>query len=94
MGDLLIPAGVLATVRARLQDGRAALEETAASAPRNVDAGDLTPMVQGMLAKALDNAASISTGLSAIGAQVDEAGAHFWEVDAAQAAGYRPSLVR
>lgn len=94
MGDLQIPPGVLTAVQGHLQDGRSALEDTASSAPRNVDAGDLTPMIQGMLATAIGNAASISSGLSAVRAQVAEAGTHFWEVDAEQAAGYRPSLVR
>jgi hypothetical protein len=94
MSDLQVPPGVLSAVQAHLQEGRDALEESAGSAPRTVDAGDLTPMIQGMIAKALDNAASISSGLSAARGQVAEAGTHFWEVDAEQAAGYRPSLVR
>ena len=94
MGDLQIPASVLAAVQGHLQRGRDRLEETASSAPKNVDAGDLTPMIQGMLAKAIDNAASISTGLSAVREQVAEAGTTFWEVDAGQARGYHPSLVR
>ena len=94
MGDLQIPPAVLSAVQGHLQRGRNALEDSASSAPRNVDAGDLTPMIQGMLSKAIDNAASISSGLSAVRAQVADAGAHFWEVDSVQADTYRPSLVR
>lgn len=82
MGDeLRVSPGTLAEIRARLAAGRQALEDCAASAPRNLAAGDMTAMLTGMMSRVLDNAALLSTGLAAISDQVGEAGTAFWETD-------------
>lgn len=85
MSELRVPPAVLDTVRADLDAGRQALEDAAGSAPSGVDAGELTALLLGMLGKVSGNAAAVSEGLAAASAQVADAGADFWEVDAAQA---------
>lgn len=88
-GELRVPPAVLSAVTAGLAHGRSALEKTSGSAPRGVDAGEMTAMITGMLGKLLDSSGTLSQSLDAMGAQVDEAHAEFWRVDADQAASYR-----
>ena len=45
-------------------------------------------MLTSMMAKVLDNAAAMSEGLAGASSQVGEAGAAFWETDAAVATSY------
>lgn len=79
--QLRIPADTLAAVRSRLDVGRAALEDTATSAPGAIDAGDMTAMLTSMMSRTLDDAASLSEGLGGISRQVATAGTDFWQVD-------------
>ena len=82
MGDeLRIPAGVLSDIRGELGKGSDALEGTGGSAPRGIDAGEMTAMLTGMMSKVVDQAAALSEGLSGVSAQVGEADTHFWETD-------------
>lgn len=72
------------------------LEDTAVSAPTALDGGVVSTLLSAMLATVVDNAATVSAALSVIDANVADAGATFWEVDADQAVGFgagRPSLV-
>lgn len=86
--ELRVPHATLAGIRDRLHDGRAALEETGGSAPRSVDAGELTGVVAGLLATVVDHAAALSEVLGGVQAAVAEAGDHFRETDAGVAADY------
>lgn len=82
MGDeLRVSPAALAEIRSQLGRGRQALEDSASSAPRDIDAGDMTAMLTGMLSRALENAATVSTALAAISDQVGNAGTAFWETD-------------
>jgi hypothetical protein len=54
----------------------------------------MTAMLLGMLAAVVDNAASVSEGLSAVHDQVGVAEAEFWETDAVEAARYLPGGLR
>lgn len=94
MSELNIPAAVLEEVRSALADGRTAIEDVAGSAPASVDAGEMTAMILGMLARVVDNAATVSEGLSAVADQVAEAEAEFWEVDTSEALRYRVEGLR
>lgn len=96
MGDeLRVSPSTLAEIRSQLSRGRQALEDCASSAPHTIDAGDLTSILTGMMSRALDNAARLSTGLAALGEQVGEAGTTFWETDQQVGAMYRgPGGVR
>lgn len=94
MTELDIPGPVLDAVRSRLGTGRSAIEGVAASAPDSVDAGEMTALILGMLARVVDNAAAVSEGLAAVGAQVDGAEAEFWDVDLVQAGRYRHAELR
>ena len=87
--ELAISAAALDSVREELGRGETAIEESASSAPEGIDAGDLTAMLTGMMAKVLDRAADVSEGIAAVSAQVGEAGTHFWEIDTETAATYR-----
>lgn len=89
--ELKVPAATLAEVRDRLGAGRSALEESASSAPRTVDGGEVTALLTGMLSRVLDNAAAVSEALGAVSSQVAEAGTAFWETDAEVAATYDAS---
>jgi hypothetical protein len=86
--ELRVPASTLAEIRAELGRGRSALEEAGSSAPRSVDAGDMTAMLTGMLSKALEGAATMSEGIAGVSSQVGEAGTTFWETDAGVASAY------
>lgn len=86
--ELRVPPGVLSAVTSALNDGRAGLEDTSGSSPQGVDAGEMTAMITGMLGKLCDSAGTLSQSLGAMSAQVDEAHAEFWRVDADQAAAY------
>lgn len=86
--ELKVPTATLAEIQTELGRGESALEDTAASAPTAIDAGDLTAMLTSMMSKVIDRAASVSEGLAGISSQVAEAGAHFWEVDADVATTY------
>jgi hypothetical protein len=94
MSELSIPGPVLEEVRSALSDGRATIEDVAGSAPASVDAGEMTAMILGMLAKVVDNAATVSEALAAVGAQVAEAEAEFWEVDTSEALRYKVEGLR
>lgn len=87
--ELAIPPGTLGSVRAELGRGETAIEDSASSAPTAIDAGDMSAMLTGMMAKVLDRAADVSEGITAVSGQVGEAGTHFWEVDTEIASGYR-----
>lgn len=95
MGDeLQVSAATLAEIRAELGKGRDALEGSGSSAPRGIDAGDLTAMLTGMLSKVLDSAATMSQGLACVSDQVAEAGTAFWETDADVASRYGSGVPR
>ena len=90
MGDeLAVPPGTLASIRAELSRGEAAIEDSASSAPKDIDAGELSAMLTGMMAKVLGRAADVSEGIAGVSAQVGEAGTHFWEIDTEIATTYR-----
>ena len=86
--ELNVPGPVLDAVRAELGTGHSAIESAASSSPSSVDAGEMTALILGMLARVVDNAAGASEGLAAVSGQVAEAEAEFWEVDATQAGRY------
>lgn len=89
MGDeLSLSPATLAEITGELGRGRAAIEDCASSSPRSVDAGELTAMLTGMLAKVIDNASTVSETIGGCSAQAGEAGSHFWEVDADVASTY------
>lgn len=92
--ELRVPAATLAEIRAQLGRGRGALEECGASAPRGVDAGDVTALLTGMLSRVLESAAAVSEGLAAVSGQVGEAGTTFWETDAGVATSYGDGRLR
>jgi hypothetical protein len=79
--ELSVPPGVLSDIQGELGKGSDAIEGTAGSAPRAIDAGEMTAMLTGMMSKVLDQAAALSEGLSGVCAQVGEADTHFWETD-------------
>ena len=86
--ELRVPDTTLAEIRHELGKGRDALEGAGSSAPRTVDAGNMAAMLTGMMAKVLDNTATMSEGLAGVSSLVGEAGTSFWETDAAVATSY------
>ena len=86
--ELRVPESTLAEIRHELGKGRNALEDAGSSAPRSIDAGEMSAMLTAMMAKVLENAATMSEGLAGVSSQVGEAGASFWETDAAVATSY------
>ncbi|MCY7396920.1 MAG: hypothetical protein LH468_12370 [Nocardioides sp.] len=92
--ETAIPAGLLESLRATLGQGRSGIEETAASAPAGIDAGELSAMLSSMLSRVADSAALVSDSLEAVSAQVSEVGAEFWNVDADVAGDYSGQVPR
>ncbi len=89
MGDeLRVPSATLGAIRSELATGRTALEDTASSSPRAIDAGEMTAMLTAMMSKVIDNAATVSESLGGVSGQVAEAGSNFWETDADVASSY------
>lgn len=87
-GDLQVSPGVVGSIRAELGKGRQGLEDSAGSAPSSIDAGEMTAMLLSMLSRVTEQAATVSASLGAIGDQVGEAGAAFWETDSEIASVY------
>lgn len=82
MSEVRVPPATLGAIRGHLDAAAADVEETAGSAPRNVDGGDMTPLLTAMLSKLVDSAASMSEGLSVTSSQVGATDADFWMSDA------------
>lgn len=87
--QLQIPPGILDTVRSGLDRAAAGLEDTAGGAPSGVDAGDMQGIVTSMISRVVGNAATVSEVLTAISAQVGNAGTAFWQTDETVASTYR-----
>ncbi len=83
MTEVRVPPGTLTTIRGYLDTAAARIEETAASAPRAIDAGDMTPLLTAMLSTLVGSAATMSEGLSVTSSQVGETEADFWTSDSA-----------
>ncbi|MGH3350898.1 MAG: hypothetical protein ACRDPS_09560 [Nocardioides sp.] len=81
-----ISHAVVTSVRGSVDKGRDAIEGTASSAPKSVDAGEMSAMMNGMLSKITDSAATVSDLLAVVGDRVDDAARNFWTVDAEAAA--------
>jgi hypothetical protein len=86
--DLQISPALVESIRAELGNGRQSLEDSSSSAPTSIDAGEITEMLCTILALMAEQAAMVSASLGAIGDQVGEAGAAFWQTDAEVAADY------
>lgn len=84
--NVKISEAVLGRIRESMDHGRNRIEDTASSAPKSVDAGELSAMMHGMLSKLTDSAGTISEVLSVVRDRVDDAAANFWEQDAETAA--------
>lgn len=89
MSDLSVPPATLSAIRGLLGAAAEGLEGTAGSAPRALDGGDMTPLLTAMLGRLVESAATMSEGLTAINARVDEAETGFWTTDAAVADTFR-----
>ncbi|HYH73391.1 MAG TPA: hypothetical protein VD764_09235 [Nocardioides sp.] len=83
MSELRVPPTTLSSIRGFLDTAASGLEATAGSAPHGLDGGDMTPVLTAMLSKLVDNAATLSEGLTVVSAQVTDAEADFWTSDAA-----------
>lgn len=84
--NVKISEAVVGRIRDSVDSGRNGIENTAASAPKSVDAGELSAMMNGMLSKLTDSAGTISEVLSVVRDRVDDAAANFWKQDAEAAA--------
>lgn len=60
----------LSAISRELQAAAAGLEGTAVGAPSSVDAGELTPVVAGLLAQLMEGAAAVGERLDAAGGAV------------------------
>jgi hypothetical protein len=81
VGEVHVPPGTLAAIRGFLDTAATDVEGTAGSAPTAVDGGDMTPLLTAMLATLVDNAATMSEGLTLTSAQVGDTDADFWTSD-------------
>ena len=83
MSELRVPPATLSSIRGFLDTAAGEVEATAGSAPQGLDGGDMTPLLTAMLSKLVENAATLSEGLTVVSAQVTDAEADFWMSDAA-----------
>ncbi len=81
MSEVRVPPDTLDAIRGLLDTAATGVEETAGSAPTAVDGGDMTPLLTAMLSKLVDNAATMSEGLTATSSQVGATEADFWTSD-------------
>ena len=81
MSEVRVTPDTLAAIRQLVDTAAARVEETAGSAPTALDGGDMTPLLTAMLSKLVDNAATMSEGLTVTSSQVGATQADFWASD-------------